>query len=300
MGFAYELYEKGVLTTKDTEGLELTWGNYNSQLELIRKIAFREGIGDLLAEGVRRVCKQVGEGSDHYAIEIKGMEYPSKDARGDKMYGLCVTTAARGADHLYSLSEFPPDVELDTIRKMFGTEKAADPHLPDGKGKVVGFFEEACTLTDLLGICKLVYVTYVASMKELMYRRRVLSDLLQVVTGQDLDYQGLLKTAHRVTTLERCFNIREAGTGRSDDVPPPRFTKEPMPAGPAKGNLFETDIMLDEFYDTIGFERASGWPYQETLKELDLNEAMTELLQKGIQLPRRSKNRGSAGGEKML
>jgi aldehyde:ferredoxin oxidoreductase len=291
IGFAYELYEKGIMTSKDTDGLELTWGNYHSQLELIRKIALREGIGDLLAEGVRRVCQQVGQGSHHYAIEIKGMEYPSKDARGDKMYGLCVTTAARGADHLYSLSEFPANVEMDTIRKMFGTEKAADPHLPDGKGKVVSFFEEACTLTDLLGICKLVYVTYVASMKELMYRRQVLSDLLRVVTGRELSYQELLETAHRVTTLERCFNIREAGTGRSDDVPPPRFTDEPMPAGPAKGNLFETDPMLDEFYDTIGFERTTGWPYQETLKGLGLNEVKSELLKRGIQLPSRRNNK---------
>lgn len=288
MGFAFELFENGLLSKNDSDGLELTWGNYHDQLKLIRKIAFREGIGDLLAEGVRGVCQKIGGGSKHYAMEIKGMEYPSKDARGDKMYGLCVTTAARGADHLYSLSEFPPDVELETISEMFGTEKAADPHLPDGKGKVVNFFEEACTLTDLLGICKLVYVTYVASMKELMYRRRVLSDLVKVVTGREIDYEELLQTAHRVTTLERCFNLREAGTGRVDDVPPPRFTKEPMPSGPAKGNLFETDPMLDEFYDTIGFERKTGWPFQETLDGLGLIKVKKELLQKGIQLPLRS------------
>jgi aldehyde:ferredoxin oxidoreductase len=288
MGFAFELFEKGLLTKDDTDGLELTWGNYQAQLKLIEKIAFREGIGDLLAEGVRSVCQKIGGESSHYAMEIKGMEYPSKDARGDKMYGLCVTTAARGADHLYSLSEFPPNVELDTIREMFGTEKAADPHSPDGKGRVVNFFEEACTLTDLLGICKLVYVTYVASMKELMYRRQVLSDLLRVVTGRVLDYQGLLESAHRVTTLERCFNLREAGTGRIDDVPPPRFTQEQMPSGPAKGNLFETDPMLDEFYDTIGFERESGWPYQETLDDLGLIQVKDELLENGVQLPLRS------------
>lgn len=294
MGFAFELFEKKLLSKKDTDGLELKWGNYHEQLKLIRKIAFREGIGDLLAEGVRGVCKKIGGGSKHYAMEIKGMEYPSKDARGDKMYGLCVTTAARGADHLYSLSEFPPNVELDTIREMFGTEKAADPHLPDGKGKVVNFFEEACTLTDLLGICKLVYVTYVASMKELMYRRKVLSNLLKVVTGRMIDYEGLLKIAHRVTTLERCFNIREANTGRIDDVPPLRFTDEQMPSGPAKGNLFETDPMLDEFYDTIGFDRKTAWPFQETLDNLDLMEVKKELLEKNFQLPPRPDSRGNA------
>jgi len=285
MGFAYELFENGLLTKSDTDGLELKWGNYQAQLKLIKKIAFREGIGDLLAEGVSSVCQKIGGGSKHYAMEIKGLEYPSKDARGDKMYGLCVTTAARGADHLYSLSEFPPDVEMDTIRNMFGTEKAANYHLPDAKGKVVNFFEEACTLTDLFGICKLVYVTYVASMKELMYRREVLTDLLRVVTGRELDYKSLLEIAHRVTTLERCFNIREAGTGRTDDVPPSRFTQEKMPSGPAKGNLFETDPMLDEFYDTIGFERKTGWPFQETLDGLGLIEVKNELLQKGIKLP---------------
>ena len=131
----------------------------------------------------------------------------------------------------------------------------------------MAFFEEACTLTDLLGICKLVYVTYVSSMKELMYRRKILPRLYTVVTGRSMEYDRLLKYAHRVTTLEKAYNIREAGLGREDDIPPFRFTSEPMPAGPSKGSVFETDIMLDEYYEAIGFDKETGWPYQETLKD---------------------------------
>jgi aldehyde:ferredoxin oxidoreductase len=287
MGFAHELYQRGAITEKDTDGLELAWGDYHVQLELIRKIAYREGFGSLLAEGVKRMSERIGQDSYKYAIEIKGMEYPSKDARGDKMYGLCCATSARGADHLYSLSEFPATVELDVIEKMFGTKKAVDPHLPDGKGKVVAFFEEGCTFTDLLGICKLVYVTYVASMKELMYRRKILPRLYSVVTGHPLDYEGLIERTHRVTTLEKSFNIREGKTGRKDDFPPYRFTSEPMPDGPAKGSVFETDVMLDEYYEAIGFDKMTGWPYQETLKNLDLQDVLTELVERDINIPKK-------------
>ncbi len=285
MGFAFELFERGIISKDMTDGMDLVWGDYKTQLELIRKITYREGFGNFLAEGVRRMTEEIGQDSHKYAVQIKGMEYPSKDARGDKMYGLCCTTSARGADHLYSLSEFPASVELDVIEQMFGTKKAVDPHLPDGKGKVVAFFEEGCTMTDLLGICKLVYVTYVASMKELMYRRQILPNLYSVVTGGALDYDGLILTTRRVTTLEKAFNIREEKTERKDDIPPYRFTSEPMPDGPAKGSVFETDIMLDEYYETIGFEKETGRPYRQTLQALGLEDVAAELAEQDIKLP---------------
>lgn len=287
LGFVFELYQRGILTDKDTEGLELRWGDYKTQLELIRKIGYREGFGDLLAEGVAKISKRVGEGAEKYAIEVKGMEYPSKDARGDKMYGLCCATSGRGADHLYSLSEFPATVELDKIKEMFGTEKAVDPHLPDGKGRVVSFFEEGCTFTDLLGICKLVYVTYVASMRELLFRREILPPLYEAITGIPLSYEELIETAHRVTAIEKAFNIREAGIGRKDDYLPYRFLHEPMPDGPAKGRIFEADQMLDEYYEVKGFERASGWPYMETMEALGLKSISEELRKEGFKLPKR-------------
>jgi aldehyde:ferredoxin oxidoreductase len=289
LGFVFELYQRGILTGKETDGLELNWGDYKVQLELIRKMAYREGFGDLLAEGVKRIADRVGEGAEKYAVQVKGMEYPSKDARGDKMYGLCCATAGRGADHLYSLSEFPVTVELDKIREMFGTDKAVDPHLPDGKGKVVAFFEEGCTFTDLLGICKLVYVTYVASMGELLFRREVLPGFYEAVTGLSLSYEGLIEAAHRVTALERAFNIREAGIGRKEDYLPSRFLNEPMPDGPAKGRVFEADRMLDEYYDAKEFERKTGWPYLETMEKLGLKKVAEELRKAGYELPRKKR-----------
>jgi aldehyde:ferredoxin oxidoreductase len=287
LGFAFEAYQKGLLNEKETGGLKLEWGDYKVQLELIRKIAYREGLGALLAEGVKRMSERIGRGSDRFAVHVKGMEYPSKDARGDKMYGLCCSTSGRGADHLYSLSEFPPAVELDKIKEMFGTEKAVDPHLPDGKGKVVAFFEEGCTFTDLLGICKLVYVTYVASMGELIYRREVLSKLYEAVTGLPLSSKDLLDAANRLTALEKAYNIREAGFTRKDDYPPYRFLKEPMPDGPAKGRVFEADEMLDEYYDAKGYDRKTSWPYRETMEKLGLGDVVKQLEKDGIKLPRR-------------
>lgn len=285
LSFAYELFQRGLITKKDTDGFELTWGDYHTQLELIRKIAYREGFGNFLAEGVRKMSEEIGQDSWKFAIHMKGLEYPSKDARGSKMYGLCCSTSARGADHLYSLSEFPASVELDAIEKMFGTKKAVVSRLPDGKGKVVAFFEEGCTFTDLLGICKLVVVTYVASMKELMYRRKILPTLYSTVTGRPMDYDHLMECTHRVTTLEKAYNIREGRIGRKDDYAHYRFTSEPMPEGPSKGSVFEADMMLDEYYDAIGFDKDTGWPYQETLRDLGLQYVLTELKERNFKIP---------------
>ncbi len=289
LGFAFECFQRGLIGRRETGGLELNWGDYRVQLELIRRIAFREGFGNLLAEGVRKMSQEIGQDSHTFAMEVKGLEYPSKDARGDKMYGLCCITSPRGADHLYSLSEFPATVELDLIEEMFGTKKAVDPHLPDGKGKVVAFFEEGCSATDMLGICKLVYVTYVASMRELLYRRNVLPRLYTAITGRPMDVEGLYTRVRRVTTLEKSYNIREGGTGRKDDHPPYRFSHEPMPEGPAEGKLFETDLLLDDYYEAIGFDKGTGWPFQETLEELGLDFVSEELKGKGVELPRREK-----------
>jgi aldehyde:ferredoxin oxidoreductase len=284
-----ECFQRGLIGPSDTSGLELNWGDYRVQLELIRRIAFRDGfLGDLMAEGVRAMSREIGQDSYKFAMEVKGLEYPSKDARGDKMYGLCCITSARGADHLYSLSEFPAAVELDLVERMFGTRKAVDPHVPDGKGRVVSFFEEGCSVTDMLGICKLVYVTYVASMQELIYRRTVLPRLYTAITGRSMDLNGLYRRVRRVTTLEKSYNIRECGTGRQDDHPPYRFSHEPMPEGPAEGNVFETDVLLDDYYEAIGFDKATGWPFEETLAELGLETVGGELNAKGVQLPRRN------------
>ena len=287
LGFAFELYQRGLIGDDETRGMKLEWGDYHTQLELIRKIAYREDFGDMLAEGVKRMADTVGKDAYQYAVQVKGMEYPSKDARGDKMYGLCCATSGRGADHLYSLSEFPATVEMDKIKEMFGTEKAVDPHLPDGKGKVVAFFEEGCTFTDLLGICKLVYVTYVASMQELLYRREVLPKLYEAITGVSMTFQDLLDASHRITALEKAYNIREGGIRRQDDYVPHRFLKEPMPDGPAKGRVFEADEMLDEYYEEKGYDKQTSWPYVETMQELGLIGITKELQRLGIKLPKR-------------
>jgi aldehyde:ferredoxin oxidoreductase len=233
------------------------------------------------------MAERIGQGSSQYAVQVKGMEYPSKDARGDRLYGLCCALSNRGADHLYSLSEFPADVESDLIAEMFGTEMASDPHRPEGKGRVVSFFEEGCTFADLFGVCKLVYVTYVASMHELMWRRRVLPRLYHSVIGRDMTYEELIAASHRVTALEKAYNIREGGITRSDDYLPGRFLDEPMPDGPAKGLVFEADQMLDEYYATQGYDQEMGWPFVETLKELDLEDVAAQLEEAGVTLPRR-------------
>ena len=99
IGFAYELYEQGIITKQDTGGLELTYGNSGPVMELIRQIAYREGFGDLMAEGVREAARRIGKETEQYAIEVKGLELPAYDPRGAKAQGLNLLTMNIGADH---------------------------------------------------------------------------------------------------------------------------------------------------------------------------------------------------------
>ena len=99
IGFAMELFEKGILTLADTDGIDLRFGNDDAMMKVLRKIAFRDGIGDLLADGSRAAAKRIGKGTEKYAIQVKGLELPAYDVRGAKAHGLNYATSFTGADH---------------------------------------------------------------------------------------------------------------------------------------------------------------------------------------------------------
>ena len=281
MGFAFELYELGILTQEDTDGLELTWGNYHAQLELIRKIAFREGFGNVLADGVVSAARRIGKGSEYYAMHIKGLDYPSKDPRAYKDYGLCVAISMRGADHLYALSNVR-NIQPEEAKRLFGTEKASDPRLPDGKGRVVKWYEEGMTLADMVGGCKLAIHTYASDATEIAYRRSVaIPKLYRAVTGRKVSYEELVRCTERLCTLEKAYNMREKWIGRADDRVPQRFVVEPMPSGPCQGGLYEQDDLLDQYYEAKGWDKATGQPSRAALESLGLSAVADELSQYG-------------------
>lgn len=255
IAWAMELYEKRELTRKDTDGLELRWGNGKAILALIEKIAYRDGFGDLLADGVKRAAEKLGKGKE-IALHVKGLEIIQADPRGLKGYGLGYAVASRGADHLRS----EPFVELsdnpEKGREIFGVPEATLRLAHKGKGKLVRYFENWCAIIDSLEVCK----NLAENMELLPFDRA--AEIAEAVTGVHFTEEKMFEIGERIVNLERVYLVRE-GVRRRDDYLPSRFLKEPLPNGNSKGAIFEMELMLDEYYEQRGWDKR-GIPKENT------------------------------------
>ncbi len=280
IAFAMECYENGILTKEDTDGIDLTWGNPDAVVQLVEKIAKREGIGDLLAEGSRRVAEKLGGNAREYAMHVKGMELPLHEVRGMKGHGLAYATSNRGACHLQVETD---DMFEDNLQPEIGITEEAFPKKVRNRSytgpeklrlnKIVG---DLFAVFDSLIVCK--WTAYPCGGT----RTKTLVDLIKAATGWDISIEELMKTGDRIFNLCRVFNVRE-GITRKDDCLPKRFF-EPLPEGPLKGVSFtneEFNMMLDYLYEFRGWDM-NGIPTKEKLVELGLNHAVDEYTRLGI------------------
>jgi aldehyde:ferredoxin oxidoreductase len=270
ISWAMECYERGVISPEQAEGLELGFGNAEAQLELIRRIAFREGLlGDLLAEGTQRASAEVGGDSWKWAIQAKGLEQSAVDTRAAKSYALAFAVNPRGPDHLMTetYAEFGfTEESRDVIRKITGDEKYANATLLEKRADIVRWHEDCYAATEALGFCVFTSTAAFAVNPENM------AELFGHALGIEFSEEELMLGGRRIVTLERCFNARE-GARREDDVLPWRMMNEPVPDGPNKGMITDQamlDRFLDEYYTLHGWDPATGIPRPETLKALDL------------------------------
>jgi aldehyde:ferredoxin oxidoreductase len=271
-----ELWEKGILKKEECEGLDLSWGNYHTMIELLERIAYRTGrLGDLLAEGAARAANWLGQGSERYAMHVKGQDIPSQDGRAQQSMGLAHATSSRGADHLKA---FPVLDETGTPEEAL---KRYDPdYLPDlvnplatrHKALLVKDGEDYGAVVDSSGNCK-SGGTFV--MAEIYWQDQC--DAIQAITGMDLDEAKLRLIGERIYNLQRCYNALH-GITKTDDALPWRFTKIPSPSGNARGSVCHLDAMLENYYYLRGWDPVYGLPTTETLERLGLHEAAMQLL----------------------
>lgn len=266
IAFAMELFERGILTVADTGGMDLSFGNHESMIKLLHMMGEREGLGDLLADGVRVAARKIGQGSEKYALHVKGLELPAYDVRGAKGHGLGYATSYTGADHNKGYA----------IQEIFGLPfpYAVDRFAVEGKGKLTMWNQDARTAVgDCPTMCIFMLDTSVAP-----FLFENTADLMKGVTGLDLTPDDVQRVGERVNNLAKVFNTM-AGLTRADDDLPERLKTEPIPAGPAKGQLIsqlDLDQMLDEYYEARGW-RADGVPTRAKLEELRLGGAADRL-----------------------
>jgi aldehyde:ferredoxin oxidoreductase len=280
ISWAMECYDVGILTKKDTGGIDLSWGNYETLIQLITMIAKRKGFGDLLAEGSYRAARKIGRGSEKYVMHVKKQEIAAQEPRAQKSMGLAAVTAARGADHLYAFPVLDEVSFKDTIEERFGKEylpEIADRLNPKYKGLMVKECEDYMVVVESVGVCK--YGTQIPP----VYYYDDISKALKLTCGMNVSEERLRLIGERIVNLNRAFNARE-GISRKDDILPERLTKEPSPKGPAKGQVVELEEMLREYYTLRGWNIESGLPAKQKLLELGLGEVAEELEEKLLQV----------------
>jgi aldehyde:ferredoxin oxidoreductase len=278
IAWAMELYEKGILNEKQTDGLKLEWGDENVVFELIRKIALREGFGNVLAEGFKPAIAKIGKGSEYYAIQVKGMSNLHSDERATPSFALGIATSTRGADHLRSR----PAVDMyglpeELLQEIYEGPVSSDYTSYDGKPRMIWWQERLYAVTDSIGTCKFqtVFCAFHAPKWD------EFSKLIRLATGLEFPKAQLMEIGERIYTLERLFNLREGFT-RKDDCLPERYFKEPTPIGLpiAKGKKIDKERfekMLDEYYALHQWDN-QGVPTKETLEKLGLDKEPSHMI----------------------
>lgn len=269
IAFAMECYRRGILTPEQTHGLEINFGDADLVVNLVEKIALREGVGDLLAEGSRGMAQRLGQGSEHFAMNVKGLELPAYDPRAAKLCGLAYVTANRGGDHMTAYIEGPTFVDVPFL--LVDDSHIQDPFTANPQeARIVVDLENALTVFDSIGGCKFMGILLTAE---------DMTNLLANATGWQIGVDDFRKSGERIYNLMRAFCVRE-GIDRHQDTLPGRLLEDPLPGGPAEGMVIERDSlekMKDAYYEMRGWDLATGIPTPQKLSELGLEYLIADL-----------------------
>jgi len=296
---AIELFQEGVIDKGTTQGIYLDWGEEKAVIELIEKIAFRKGFGDLLARGARELS-QLWKG---FSDKISWVKYLPQsdpaDLRYMKAYALGDAVATRGADHLRSRPTWEAfNLPEEQLKEVYGGHVSSDYLSYEGKGRVIWWWESYVALFDVLGMCKLLAFHCLPG----VFSFEGFAQLIKSGIGLELSPQEVFEVGERITTIERMFISRE-GVRREDDFPPERFFKPLKWNEGVDESLKDEKLdrecfggMLDEYYKLHGWDVATGIPLPETVEKLGLEERSLKMQGAGCMIHDKTGN-NSKGSE---
>ena len=269
--WAFECYEKKLLSEEDTEGLKLESGNAEAFIELLNKIAYRQGIGDLLALGSKEACRRLGKGSERFAIHVKGQD-SIEPFRVPKGWSLGVCTSPVAGRHLRGTS---------VGGERFGPKTASfQAHTYEEQPRHMVWQSLTKEMEDMLGIC--VYVGTWSGAYALEPSDYVA--LTNAAMGMNLTEEELFLIARRSYNLEKVFNTLHTDLDRKDDYPPQRFMEEPVASGPYKGYRCERenrDKILNQCCELQGWDQETGLQTRTTLVKLGMENVAQKLEKAG-------------------
>ena len=253
IAYSMEAFERGILRAEDCDGLQLVFGNEKAMIELIHKIANKEGyLGKLLSKGVRGAAAELGNYAEEFAIHVKGMEFPAHDPRAYNGVALSYATSNRGACHVQG---FTHGFEKGFTMPELGIDQPHPRHSVEGKGEFTAKLQDLMCIFDSIKLCKFVIIGGV--------KLTDITELFNAVTGLNLTNQDLIKIGERIYNLKRLYNVR-CGISRKDDSLPPRILTQKR--GP---NLPPLGKMLNEYYAYRKWDEI-GVPTEAKIKELGL------------------------------
>jgi len=267
IAFAMECYENNLISQKDTDGIELTWGTAEAVVAILEKMVKREGLGAMLADGVEKAAERIGKGCEKYAMHVHGQGLPYHDPRVNPCQGTAYFADADPSRHMQTQG---------TIALEQGGSLGSDPVLQvprlevygdyTSKGQMYAIGAEFYQLFSSSGLCALLLVNNTAPVAE----------LVAAVTGWDFDWAEGLKAGRRILTLRQAFNARE-GLSPDDFKLPERVIGRPASVGPSTGLKIDFDSLNSGYFAAMGWDLESGKPYQQTLIELGLDELTNDL-----------------------
>ena len=272
ISWAMECFEKGIITKRDTGGIDLRFGNEDAFIEMTEKIISRTGFGNILANGSEEAAKMIGKGSEKYLLTIKGRELEGMPQRSCYQIALALSVCENGPDHTRWYPPYPPNPKAlpKDIPLPFDPFKAFQGRNIEDKGRLVKWLYDSRAVLESLPIC-------VFAIRNILgIDMRPWLDLYHACTGVDCTLDEFIKIGERIVNLERAYIVRE-GFRRKDDTVPRRMLEEPILENytpPIGKNL---DLMLDDYYTIRGWDIQSAIPKEEKLKELDLDFVSEDL-----------------------
>jgi aldehyde:ferredoxin oxidoreductase len=262
VAWAMELFERGILNEQDTDGIQLTFGNGDAMVQMIHKIAKREGLGSTLAEGIRHAAVQVGKGSERYAVTIKGMELPAYEPKGSMSMALSYATSDRGGCHLRS---WPIGPEVLGAFWLGARKVELDRWSPEKKAQVVAEQQHQYAAKFAMNICDFD-----------CWNNERLTAMLWPATGFEeyKDVREFEKAGERITNVTWMFNLREGMKWEDVATLPPRMTEDPIKSGPTAGHVVRPEDyakMLADYCEIRGWDER-GVPTKAKLQELGLDD----------------------------
>ena len=276
VAFAMELYEKGLLSINDTDGIELTWGNAEALVEVIRKMGEREGIGELMSMGSKAMALALGGNADEFAIHVKGLEPSAHDPRRFFSQALSYCTSARGACHNASWSH---PYELALTMPEIGIDQPQDAYQVEGKAEFTAKLQNFNCAMDCLIMCRFSQVGRAVTITNT-------AEWLSMTTGREIDTADLMAIGERVFYLKRLYNTN-LGVTRQDDSLPPRFLKLNREAEDLTNQLPPIGELLSDYYRLRDWDE-TGVPRPEKLAALGLDEFANHRSKGGSRWPEKS------------